>query len=348
MSDKNNPFDSGYGSQFSGGVSYGNAPSRQDTADSGQTSAVDLTPSSAPAAEQSLLGDQGKPEPVLDITTAQFMAEVIEYSRTKPVLVDFWAPWCGPCKQLTPALEAATAKTGGKIRLVKMNIDDHPEIAGQMGVQSIPAVVAFVDGQPKDAFMGAKSEREIEAFIEKIAGPSGPSPLEEALTQADALMAEEAWAEAGHVYGSILQQMPDNRDALAGYGMCALHSGNSDQAKQALTNAGDIDGHQGLEALRAAIDLKEQAESVGDFTELEQAVAENPKDHAARFDLAVALNGAGRKEAAADQLLEIIDKDRSWNDEAAKKQLLQFFEAWGPVDPETLAARRRLSSLLFS
>lgn len=341
MSDnKTNPFDTGYGSSLSADISYSTPSAASDTA------------FGAPASQHMMdLGNPGNStgaEPVLDIGTADFMSEVIEYSRSKPVLVDFWAPWCGPCKQLTPALEAAAAKADGRIRLVKMNIDDHPEVAGQMGIQSIPAVVAFVDGKPKDAFMGAKSQREVEQFIEKIIGPVGPSPLELALEEAARLMDEGSWDEAGHIYSQIIRQIPDNRDALAGYGLCALNAGKPEQAKQALQNAGSIDGHQGLEALRAAIELAEQAEAVGDFSELEKTVAEHPTDFQARFDLALALNGVGRREEAADQLLEILTRNRSWNEDAAKQQLLQFFEAWGPKDPNTHAARRRLSSLLFS
>ena len=341
MSDiKNNPFDTGFGSSLSADISYSTPASPGDPA-----------PGAQPAEQMHDLGNLGNPsvaEPILDIATADFMIEVIEYSRSKPVLVDFWAPWCGPCKQLTPALEAATAKAEGRIRLVKMNIDDHPEVAGQMGIQSIPAVVAFVDGQPKDAFMGAKSQREVEQFIEKIIGPVGPSPLDMALEEGSRLMSEGSWGEAGQIYSQIIRQAPENRDALAGYGLCALNAGNMAQAKQALQNAGPADGHQGLETLRAAIDLTEQAEAVGDFSELEKTVADNPADLQARFDLALALNGAGRREEAADQLLEIMTRNRSWNEEAAKQQLLQFFEAWGPKDPDTHSARRKLSSLLFS
>ena len=309
-------------------------------------------PVNRPAQGTGLVGDiatnPASAEPVLDISTAQFMTEVIEYSRTKPVLVDFWAPWCGPCKQLTPALEASIAKAGGRVRLVKMNIDDHPQVAGQMGIQSIPAVVAFVDGQPRDAFMGAKGEREIDQFIENLIGPSGPSPLDEALEQADAHMLAGKYDQAGHIYGEILRQLPENRDALAGYGMAAFESGAVDEARQVLASAGETSGHQRLEALKAAIDLMDQAENVGDFSELEEKVAADPKDHQARLDLAIALNGAGRREEAADHLLEIISRDRQWNEEAARTQMLQFFEAWGPSDPNTLYARRRLSSILFS
>ena len=344
---KDNPFDTGFGSGMSGGVSY-EAPSVDSSADQMK----DQAPAPSGETTTPLIGlsssDDKQAEPVLDITTAQFMSEVVEYSRGKPVLIDFWAPWCGPCKQLTPVLEAAAARAGGKIRLVKMNIDDHPEVAGQMGIQSIPAVVAFVDGQPKDAFMGAKSEREIDQFIEKLVGPSGPSPLETALEEAAGMMGDGKWGEAGRIFSEIIKQIPDNRDALAGYGLCALNTGNFEQARQALANAGPVDGHQGLETLRAAIDLAEQAEQVGDFGELEEAVKKDPKNFQARYDLALALNGVGRREEAADQLFEIMMKDRNWNEEAAKKQLLQFFEAWGQTDPDTLAARRRLSSLLFS
>ena len=340
----------GFGSQFSAGVNYDQKPSQeQSDPASGEAGFTGFGHEQSGAAPVTLdLGAPAGPVPVKDISTAEFMTEVIEGSKDVPVLVDFWAPWCGPCKQLAPALEAAVAKAGDRVRLVKMNIDEHPEVAGQMGIQSIPAVVAFVNGQPRDAFMGAKPEQEIAKFIEKLAGPSGPSKLEEALEMAANLAEQGQAGEAAGIYGAILQQQPDNADALAGYGHLLVKEGKIEEAKSVLEMAGEVSGHQGLDALRAAIDLAEQAGSIGDFAELEAKFAADPADHQARFDLAIALNGAGKREEAADHLLEIIGKNREWQEDGARTQLLKFFESWGPTDPATLAARRRLSSLLFS
>ncbi|WP_083649578.1 thioredoxin [Salaquimonas pukyongi] len=342
----------GFGNQFSAGVNYEKKPAQDEadhsTADAGGALSGLGTRQPAPSSVTLDLGTPAEPAPVKDISTAEFMTEVIEGSKTSPVLVDFWAPWCGPCKQLGPALEAAVAKAGGKVRLVKMNIDEHPEVAGQMGIQSIPAVVAFVSGQPKDAFMGVRTEQEIAKFIEKLAGPSGPSKLEEALETASGLAEQGQTEEAAGIYGAILQQQPDNADALAGYGNLLVKDGKIDEAKSVLQMAGSVSGHQGLEALGAAIELAEQADSIGDFGELEARLAADPGDHQARFDLAIALNGAGKREEAAGHLLEIISRDREWQDDGARSQLLKFFESWGPADPATLAARRKLSSLLFS
>ena len=336
MSDKENRFGSSYGAQMTGGVNYDTPPPRE--ADPAK-----------PVDSGGLL-DLGMrtTEPVLDISTAQFMSEVIEASRQKPVLVDFWAPWCGPCKQLAPALEKVVAGAGGRIKLVKMNIDEHPEVAGQMGIQSIPAVVAFVDGKPLDGFMGSKSEREISQFVEKLVGPSGPSGLELALTEADTALQNGDLEEAVGLYSAILNQIPDNLDALAGYGTALLKTGHLEEAKQLVDTLDDTKGHQKIEALKAAIALEEQAALVGDYFELAQQVEADPSNKELRFDLAIAMAAAGKHEEAADHLLAIIAVDRQWREDGARAQLLQFFEAWGPKDPATSHARRRLSSLLFS
>jgi len=291
----------------------------------------------------------GASDAVKDISTAEFMAEVIEASAERPVLVDFWAPWCGPCKQLGPVLEKAVADSRGKVKLVKMNIDQYPEIAGQMGVQSIPAVVAFDKGKPKDAFMGAVPESEVRRFIEKLVGPTGPSPVDQALEQAAIFVEQGAHGEAAGLYASVLQQEPENVTALAGMGTLYLSSGDLERAK-AMFQAIPADQQSAPEAasLKAAIDLAEQAASLGDTAELLARIEANPRDYDARFDLALALNAAGNREEAADQLLDIIRRDRKWKDDGARTQLLQFFEAWGPTDPDTLSARRQLSSILFS
>jgi putative thioredoxin len=294
------------------------------------------------------IGAASNPEPVKDITTAEFMPEVVDASNERPVLIDFWAPWCGPCKQLAPILEKAVADARGKVKLVKMNIDEHPEISGQMGIKSIPAVVAFVNGKPADGFMGAKSEHEIVQFIEKLVGPTGPSELDMALAEANECLETEQYEKAAHLFSAIINQVPDNRDAIAGYGMVALKLDQLEQAKQVLEHAGDVKGHQGLESLKAAIALEEQAAEVGDYSDLTDKVEKEPENKDLRFDLAIAMAAAGKHEEAADHLLEIIAKDRKWRDDGARAQLVQFFEAWGPKDPATSYGRRRLSSLLFS
>jgi putative thioredoxin len=289
------------------------------------------------------------PEPVKDISTAQFMSEVVEASHQRPVLVDFWAPWCGPCKQLQPALERAVAALGGAVKLVKMNIDEHPEIPGQMGIQSIPAVVAFVEGRPKDAFMGAKPEGEIKRFLEKLTGPAGPSQIDMALEDAARLAQEGQPAEAASLYASILQHEPQNIAAITGLGALYLEMGEIEQAKGMLAAVPqDKAADPAAASLRAAIDLAEQAASLGDPTALQQRIEQNPKDHEARFDLALIYNAMGQREEAADELLAIVQRDRKWRDDGARAQLVTFFEAWGPADPATLYGRRRLSSLLFS
>ncbi len=289
------------------------------------------------------------PEPVRDISTAEFMPLVIEGSAQTPVLVDFWAPWCEPCKQLAPILEKLVGETNGRLRLVKMNIEEHPEVSTQMGIQSIPAVVAFVDGKPAEAFMGVKSETEIRAFIEKLIGPSGPDPSDVMLEQAALLADEGALAEAAKLYGEVLQLEPGNLKALSGLGQLHLEDGNDQAVEEML---GTLDDEQlkspEIASLTTALELREQAADIGNRTELQDAVDADPGNHQARFDLAIALNAANERDEAAAHLLEIVAGKPDWNGEAARKQLLQFFEAWGLTDAATNAARRKLSSLLFS
>jgi len=302
-----------------------------------------------------MLLNQGQAAPattddlVADTTAQTFMKDVIEESRTRPVLVDFWAPWCGPCKTLTPAIEKVVRAAKGKVKLVKMNIDDHPQIAQQLGIQSIPTVFAFVNGQPVDGFMGALPENQISAFIERIAGKNEGGGIAEVVKTADELLASGDAAGAAEVYAQILAEESDNIAALAGLARAHIEAGNPEAARQtlALVPKGK-ENDPGVVAARAALDLKEKAASVGDLTVLEAAVAANEKDHQARFDLAVALNASGKREEALEHLLTILRRDRKWNEEGARKQLLQFFEAWGPTDEMTLLGRRKLSSLLFS
>jgi putative thioredoxin len=286
---------------------------------------------------------------VKDTTTANFHQDVLAESMQQPVLVDFWAPWCGPCKQLTPILEKAVRAAGGKVKLVKMNIDEHPQIAGQLGVQSIPAVFAFQRGQPVDGFMGALPEGQIKNFIERLVGPLGPSQAEEILAEADRLAAEGDAGGAAELYAAVLSQDPENIAALAALAKLHVELGDLDNAKRLLDMAPPEKANDpAILGARAAIELAEQAGSLGDLGDLQGKVEADPMDHQARFDLAIALNARNRRQEAADQLLEIVRRDRNWNEDGARKQLVQFFEAWGPMDEMTLAGRRKLSSILFA
>src|SRR5919199_1045454 len=274
---------------------------------------------------------------VKDTTTAGFRQDVIAESMKQPVLVDFWAPWCGPCKQLTPVIEKAVKAAGGKVKLVKMNIDEHPQIPGQLGIQSIPAVIAFSKGQPVDGFMGALPEGQVKGFIERLVGPVGPSLAEALLAEADERAAEGDAGGAAELYAAVLAQDPENVAAIAALAKLHLELDDLEGAKRFLAMAPEgKENDPAIAGARAAIELAEQAASLGDISELQQRVAANPGDHQARFDLALALNARGKSEEALDQLIDIVRRDRNWNDEAARKQLVQFFEAWGPTDEMTV------------
>ncbi|MGL4494707.1 MAG: thioredoxin [Beijerinckiaceae bacterium] len=286
---------------------------------------------------------------IRDVTTASFRADVISESMKQPVLVDFWAPWCGPCKQLAPVLEKAVKAAGGKVKLVKMNIDEHPQIAGQLGIQSIPAVIAFSKGQPVDGFVGAVAEGEIKKVIERLAGPVGPSPVEEMIAAAAQAVEAGDAASAAELYGAVLAHEPENVAAIAGMAKLQLDMGALEQAQRILDTVPAAKANDpAVAAVRAAIDIAEQASAVGDLGDLVKAVEADPKNHQARIDLAVALNARGKREEAIDQLVASIKADRKWNEEAARKQLLQFFEAWGPMDEMSILGRRKLSGVLFS
>ena len=282
-----------------------------------------------------------------DVTTATFRQDVIAESARQPVLVDFWAPWCGPCKQLGPVLEKVVAASGGKVKLVKMNIDDHPDIAGQLGIQSIPAVIAFQRGQPVDGFVGALPESQIKQFLERIAGPMG-DPVKEMLEEAAAAAAEGDAETAAALYSEILAEDEANGAALAGLARLHLDAGDLEQAKAVLALAtGSAAADPAVAAARAAIENAEQSAKLGDTGDLLRRMEADPADHQARFDYALALNASGRRQEAADALLDIIKADRSWNEDGARAQLLKFFEEWGFADPASAAGRRRLSGLLF-
>ncbi len=286
---------------------------------------------------------------VKDTTTQTFVKDVIEESKRQPVLVDFWAPWCGPCKQLTPILEKAVKATKGKVKLVKMNIDEHPAIPGQMGIQSIPAVIAFVNGQPADGFMGALPESQVTAFLERLTKDRIGGEAKDLLKSAETALAEGDAAGAAEIYAQLLAEDSTNLPALAGLVRCYVETGALEQARQTLAMVPEGKANDAaVVAARAALELAEQAKTLGPVAELEQKVAANPLDHQARFDLALALNGKGQRQDALDQLIAIVKRDRKWNDDGARKQLVQFFDAWGPADPATIDGRKKLSSILFA
>ncbi|OJF89848.1 thioredoxin [Pararhizobium antarcticum] len=327
MSGSDNPYAGSYGSQMTATANYGGTP--------------------APAPAMAPAGDLIK-----DTTTATFTRDVIEASREQPILVDFWAPWCGPCKQLTPVIEKVVTEAGGRVRLVKMNIDDHPSIAGQLGIQSIPAVVAFSDGRPVDGFMGAVPESQIREFIEKIAGPvidDQQAQIDAALTDAKAFLDAGDLENAAGLYGAVLQAVPDNASAIAGLAECMIQAGDIEQARAILS---DLTEELAKDAAIAAVLKKlgqiEEARKLGDPVLLEQQLATDPDDHEARIKLAKIRNVEGDRAAAADHLLAVMKRDRTFQDDGARRELLQFFDVWGPMDPATLAARRKLSSILFS
>jgi putative thioredoxin len=293
---------------------------------------------------QAPLGDLIK-----DTTARTFAADVLEASRAQPVIVDFWAPWCGPCKQLTPILEKLVKEAKGAVKLVKINIDENQDIARQMRIQSIPAVFAFRGGQPVDGFMGALPEAQVRAFIQRLGGDTGPSPVEELSAIAEDALAQGDVATAAQAFGQILQDDPQNAAALAGLARCYLQSGDLARASQTLDLVPpDKAAHETVVSVRAALMLSEQAGKAGDAAPLQAKVDANPTDHQARYDLALALSAHGRNEEALNALLEIIRRDRSWNEGAARQQLLTFFDALGPNDPLVAQGRRKLSSILFS
>jgi putative thioredoxin len=286
---------------------------------------------------------------VKDTTTKTFVKDVLEESRRQPVLVDFWAPWCGPCRQLTPVLEKVVRAAKGKVKLVKMNIDEHPSVAGQLGIQSIPAVIAFVNGQPADGFMGAIPEGQVTAFLERLTKEKIGDESQDLLKAADAALVEGDPAGAAELYAQLLAQDSTNMHALGGLARCYIETGAIEQAKQTLAMVPEAKRNEApVAAARAALEVAEQAKSLGPIAELEEKVSANPLDHQARFDLALALNGKARRLEALDHLIEIVRRDRKWNDDGARKQLVQLFDAWGPTDEATVAGRKRLSSILFA
>jgi putative thioredoxin len=296
----------------------------------------------------------GQPGPVHDLIkdsdTKSFMADVIETSRKVPVLVDFWAPWCGPCKQLTPLLEKVVKQANGKVRLVKINVDENQQLAAQMRIQSIPAVFAFVDGQPVDGFMGALPESNIKQFIDRLGSQGNlAEQIAAAVAAGREALAEKSYSEAAEIFGQVLQADPENTGALAGLARCQIETKELEKAKATLAQVAAAKANDPeVLSVKAALDLALNPVDTSEIGKLTAAVEADPANHQGRFDLAIALNAAGRREEALEALLAIMRKDRQWNDDGARKQLVKFFEAWGPKDEFTLLGRRRLSSLLFS
>ena len=301
-------------------------------------------------ASEAFIGGGAAGAAVKDVTTATFMAEVVDASFDTPVIVDFWAPWCGPCKQLGPVLEKTVRAANGAVRMVKLNIDDNPEVAQQMRIQSIPAVYAFKDGRPVDGFVGAQPESQVKQFVQRLGGRGGPSPVEEALAMAKEAAQSGDHNTAGAIYGQILQSEPDNAEATAGLARALVAKGQLDQARLTLARVpAELAKNAEIAAARSALDLAEQGQkAMGSVGKLRARLGQNPDDHEARFDLATALFGGGEREAAIDELLTLFKRDREWDDQAARRQLVKLFEAMGPTDPLTLSARRRLSALMFA
>ena len=301
------------------------------------------SPEAAPAASAAEVIKHG--------STETFQQDVLEASQSVPVIVDFWAPWCGPCKQLGPALEKLVTSYAGRVRLVKVNVDENQPLAAQFRVQSIPAVFAFKDGRPVDGFMGALPESQLKSFIDKLTGGEC-SPVDAALDQAETLAGEGQYEQALALFQQVLAQDRENARALGGALRCYMDSGEDDVARQVLEQLPqELTTKPEIAAVATALKLKDATAETGsdaDLSALAQAVAANPKDMQARYDLAMAKYGVNDRQGAVDDLLEIVRLDRKWDDDGARKQLVEFFEAFGPTDPLTIEGRRRLSSLLFS
>jgi putative thioredoxin len=294
-------------------------------------------------------GASGTVDMIKDATTASFKADVLEPSKSVPVIVDFWAAWCGPCKQLTPLIEKIVRSYSGKVRLVKVNVDENQAIAAQLRVQSLPTVYAFRDGQPVDGFVGVQPESAIKAFIDRLVADDAELGLGDLLKAGEDLFEQGDLQGAAEVFATVLQEDRSNGEALAGLASCYLKSGDLARARQTLALVPpDKQGLAAVRSIEAAIQLAEKGSDSGDLGALKRRVMDDPRDFQARFDLAVALAANDDRDDALELLLDLVRMDRKWNEEAARKQLLQLFDAWGPKEPLVAEGRRRLSSILFS